>query len=448
MYCRQKAMFALQKGVREMTRKACLITFLVAAVIAVCPLGTVLLEAAALRVVDPNGGEKLIAGQTYPIAWQSEGGISRVLIEYSSNNGSSWSLIDPNAPNTGTYGWVVPRVTSDQCLARLSDISNPDVNDTSDGTFTIYVCPLLFDLNYDCIVNFADFVLLASEWLVDGTAFLFFNYTIEATGTEDVMTYPDQNFTWTVTTTATESWMEYDSNSLYVSCQGYRAECYYYLYPTDRSYQIYDWGYSDASSLYGGANSGTYIDAANNRLAIRAYSGGDQNTWCCGGYIFGVCRGWCTDYYDGYWRATYHINARKTVSATRTRTQSGPGTVNATEGLKFIGNFDLDPPLAEQGGTVTIDSFSVETNNPRVAASIVVGDTGEVYASTEYSQIVSRPWSHTQTGSAVILPAAGPKYIVTCTLTAPNNDTSWSVTNDNQLVNSWMVGSELYAEVP
>jgi Tol biopolymer transport system component len=93
-------------------------------------------EPATLLLVAPNGGEDLTAGSTYPITWSSSGPINNVLIEYSTDNGSNWTSIN-TAPNTGSYDWLVPAVNSNQCLVRISDASNTDVNDISDGVFTI-----------------------------------------------------------------------------------------------------------------------------------------------------------------------------------------------------------------------------------------------------------------------------------------------------------------------
>jgi len=90
----------------------------------------------AVLLAVPNGGEVLTAGSTYPITWSSEGTISDVLIEYSTDNGGDWSSI-VTVPNTGSYDWLVPVVDSNQCLVRISDVNNADVNDMSNGVFTI-----------------------------------------------------------------------------------------------------------------------------------------------------------------------------------------------------------------------------------------------------------------------------------------------------------------------
>jgi hypothetical protein len=131
-------------------------------------------ECPTLTVLAPNGGEVLTAGNIYPITWDTEGTVADVLIEYSVDNGSAWTPVDPcNTGNTGSYNWLVPDVNSSQCLVRVSDASNPDVNDISDGLFTIFTCqgPIVGDLNEDCHVDFRDFALFAGHWSECGNPF-------------------------------------------------------------------------------------------------------------------------------------------------------------------------------------------------------------------------------------------------------------------------------------
>ena len=91
-----------------------------------------------LSVQNPNGGETLTAGDTYPITWSTVGSISNVLVEYSTNDGSNWTPVDPpNVGNTGSYDWTVPWISSGQCLVQVSDVSDPAVNDISDAVFSI-----------------------------------------------------------------------------------------------------------------------------------------------------------------------------------------------------------------------------------------------------------------------------------------------------------------------
>jgi len=91
-----------------------------------------------LTLLSPNGNDTLTAGIAHTISWSSTGPISDVIIEYSIDNGSNWTLIN-TVPSTGSYEWLVPAVNSDQCLVRISDASDPSINDVSDAVFTIEV---------------------------------------------------------------------------------------------------------------------------------------------------------------------------------------------------------------------------------------------------------------------------------------------------------------------
>lgn len=123
-----------------------------------------------LTLLSPNGGEKFIAGQTETISWDSSDDINNVKIEFSDSNGFRWDGIDANTENDGSYNWLVPEVTSQNCLLRISDINDANIYDTSDDVFTIFQCqgPIPGDLNKDCYVDFLDFAIFAEHWLHTG----------------------------------------------------------------------------------------------------------------------------------------------------------------------------------------------------------------------------------------------------------------------------------------
>ncbi len=124
-------------------------------------------EWTTIKILSPNGGEQLDRTSQYEITWDSYGNIETVVLAYSTDNGQGWNNIDTVA-NNGAYQWTIPQENSNQCLVRVSDVSDSDIYDISDGVFRIYECTLLYDLNDDCEVNMADFALLASEYLQNG----------------------------------------------------------------------------------------------------------------------------------------------------------------------------------------------------------------------------------------------------------------------------------------
>lgn len=119
-------------------------------------------------VLFPDGAEKLVAERIYSVRWNTVGGaeIDYVTIEYSADNGQSWTDVDV-WENTGSYQWKAPPVDANQCLIRISDFKDPALADTSDRAFTIFQCHryLAGDLNGDCYVDFVDLALLAGDWL-------------------------------------------------------------------------------------------------------------------------------------------------------------------------------------------------------------------------------------------------------------------------------------------
>lgn len=94
-------------------------------------------DAKRLRVMYPNGGEKLKEGRTVDIHWESEN-IENLDIQYSFDDGGSWtSVATAVMAENGTYSWKVPAEVSDAVLLRVSDSEDNDVSDVSDNVFSI-----------------------------------------------------------------------------------------------------------------------------------------------------------------------------------------------------------------------------------------------------------------------------------------------------------------------
>jgi hypothetical protein len=92
---------------------------------------------AALNLTFPKGGETLPGGFAQYITWTSTGTIFNVKLEYSINNGSSWTTISNGTSNDGSYKWSVPSIVSTECLVRISDALDGDPMDQSDSVFSI-----------------------------------------------------------------------------------------------------------------------------------------------------------------------------------------------------------------------------------------------------------------------------------------------------------------------
>ena len=90
-----------------------------------------------ITLTSPNGGEQWAAGSTQNIVWQWGGPVGDVKIEYSTDQGATWTTIVDDTPNTGSYAWVVPATVSDLCLVRVTDTTHSAFTDTSDQVFSI-----------------------------------------------------------------------------------------------------------------------------------------------------------------------------------------------------------------------------------------------------------------------------------------------------------------------
>jgi hypothetical protein len=95
--------------------------------------------AATPVLTSPNGGETWNVNAVRQITWNVNSLYSSVLIEYSTDNGSNWNIISSSAPNTGTFNWTVPFISSNEALIRISNTNNPSIFDISNDVFTIQI---------------------------------------------------------------------------------------------------------------------------------------------------------------------------------------------------------------------------------------------------------------------------------------------------------------------
>ncbi|MCE5252339.1 InlB B-repeat-containing protein [bacterium] len=96
-----------------------------------------------IEVLSPNGGEKIMAGGSFDIAWIAKN-LAAVMIEYTTNEGASWEkIVDSIAADENYTTWTLPQIQSTLCRIRISNPENNLVFDVSDTTFTIYRPPVL-----------------------------------------------------------------------------------------------------------------------------------------------------------------------------------------------------------------------------------------------------------------------------------------------------------------
>ncbi|MDD5382499.1 MAG: right-handed parallel beta-helix repeat-containing protein [Candidatus Margulisbacteria bacterium] len=72
-----------------------------------------------VSVILPNGGERYAGNSSAAINWTASDNIgltpNPITLRYSTNGGSSWSLIAGGRANTPPYAWTTPQVSSAQC---------------------------------------------------------------------------------------------------------------------------------------------------------------------------------------------------------------------------------------------------------------------------------------------------------------------------------------------
>ena len=91
----------------------------------------------SLTLITPIGGEVFQANSLVPIEW-SASNVNNFSLEFTSDNGASWSLICDTltAASTG-FLWYAPDIESNMVRVRISDKNNPALFDESNSNFTI-----------------------------------------------------------------------------------------------------------------------------------------------------------------------------------------------------------------------------------------------------------------------------------------------------------------------
>lgn len=92
---------------------------------------------ASVSVESPNLAISLTANTTHLIRWKSSK-VQRVRLEYSTDDGNSWFVINSNYPaDSGKFLWTVPPTPTVKGRVRVSDFSNIIIQDANDQLFTI-----------------------------------------------------------------------------------------------------------------------------------------------------------------------------------------------------------------------------------------------------------------------------------------------------------------------
>ncbi len=84
-----------------------------------------------LNLVYPTNGLNIEQGREIDILWESDF-IADAKIEFSSNNGSNWTDLTDSIPSgEEIFPWIVPDITSSECIIKITSLKNP--NDYKDS---------------------------------------------------------------------------------------------------------------------------------------------------------------------------------------------------------------------------------------------------------------------------------------------------------------------------
>jgi TolB protein len=124
-----------------------------------------------IMVIQPNGGEVIASGSNYTIKWQNSSSSVKSDLQYSTNNGSTWTTIANDVPGT-SYNWTVPSPIGNQTQCRVKVIGNNALGgsvgqDISNGPFTIEVVKLTSPNGGE---TWKSGTIHAITWTTNGTA--------------------------------------------------------------------------------------------------------------------------------------------------------------------------------------------------------------------------------------------------------------------------------------
>ncbi len=82
-------------------------------------------------------GRSYLAGSDVEVTWSSSGTSGQVRIEYSLDDGASWTLVTASTDDDGTFTWTAPRRATTAGRVRITDVAAPALSGTSPRPFTL-----------------------------------------------------------------------------------------------------------------------------------------------------------------------------------------------------------------------------------------------------------------------------------------------------------------------
>ena len=91
----------------------------------------------------PYDGQEFYNQSQISLSWLAQDGIDSLKIELSTDNGTSWNVVEESiSANTWGYYWTVSGTPSQECVLRISDADDPSLFGLS-GVFTILETPVI-----------------------------------------------------------------------------------------------------------------------------------------------------------------------------------------------------------------------------------------------------------------------------------------------------------------
>lgn len=117
-----------------------------------------------LKLIFPNGGEKLVPGESMPIHWDAVNTTESFDLEYSTDNGATWTSIATASSSETNYNWEIPSNISGECLVRITSGSFTDQSDdnfsiaqTVTGTQITQVCPTELTVTWNSVTDATEY---------------------------------------------------------------------------------------------------------------------------------------------------------------------------------------------------------------------------------------------------------------------------------------------------
>jgi len=157
----------------------------------------------AITIITPNGGDVLGSCTQTSITFEKSPAYPNVRIEYSTNNGNTWSYVTAVnfTTTTCTYNWTIPNLSTTTGLVRIYPTTNVALADKSDSIFTIKKAVTVLQPTYGGVIKIGD--VYPIRWSSDGISNLYdIAYSIDGgvTYTNIVIGYNTANnyYPWTV----------------------------------------------------------------------------------------------------------------------------------------------------------------------------------------------------------------------------------------------------------